>query len=163
MTFTTEDLVRFPLPVRRQSFPLIFRPLASGAIGAKGAAVCSQSARCSFVIIANPPIAAFDLRSNISKTGSLPPAWMRTPPSLIRSSTVGAAASRPSVTVPNNEGTQVNDWELQFNYPLPITSIWNAQIVSHTGNQYVIENAGWNANINPGGSARSASPPAPAT
>ena len=58
-----------------------------------------------------------------------------------------------NVTVPNNEGTQVNNWELQFDYALPIASIWNAQILSHVGNQYVIENGGWNANINPGASA----------
>lgn len=57
-----------------------------------------------------------------------------------------------SMTVPNNEGTVVNNWELQFNYPLPIASIWNAQIVSHSGNQYLVENAGYNSTINPGAS-----------
>ncbi len=33
-----------------------------------------------------------------------------------------------------------------------ITNIWNAQISSHVGNQYVIKNAGWNQDIAVGGS-----------
>ena len=36
---------------------------------------------------------------------------------------------------------------------MSITSIWDATIVSHTGNHYVIGNAGWNSTIPAGGTA----------
>ena len=57
------------------------------------------------------------------------------------------------ITLSNNGSTAINNWTLAFNWDRSITSIWNASIVSHTGNQYVITNAGWNATIAPGGTA----------
>jgi Cellulose binding domain/Bacterial Ig domain/Calx-beta domain len=48
-------------------------------------------------------------------------------------------------------GSAVSNWQLAFTYSAQITDIWDASIVSHTGNQYVIENAGWNSTLAPGG------------
>ncbi len=55
------------------------------------------------------------------------------------------------ITLTNNGSTAIGNWTLAFNWDRDITSIWNSSIVSHTGNQYVIANAGWNATIAPGG------------
>lgn len=41
---------------------------------------------------------------------------------------------------------------LQFALPSNITSIWDAKLVSHTGNSYTVTNAGWDATIPAGGS-----------
>ena len=50
-----------------------------------------------------------------------------------------------------NKGTSnISDWVLEFDSGNQITGIWNASIVSHTGSQYVIKNAGWNSTIAPG-------------
>jgi len=45
----------------------------------------------------------------------------------------------------------VANWTLEFDYAAQISSIWDAQVVSRTGNHYVIRNAGWNGTIAPGG------------
>ncbi|HEX4142939.1 MAG TPA: cellulose binding domain-containing protein [Pirellulales bacterium] len=55
------------------------------------------------------------------------------------------------ITATNNSQQTISNWQLQFTYAANITSIWDATIESHTGNQYVVENAGWNASIAPGG------------
>src|SRR5262249_10902306 len=47
----------------------------------------------------------------------------------------------------NNNAAAVPNWQLSFNYAGNITSIWNAQIVSHTGNQYVIKGASWDSTL----------------
>jgi hypothetical protein len=49
------------------------------------------------------------------------------------------------------QGAPVNNWQLAFDYAAQISSIWDATIVSHTGNHYVIQNAGWNSTLAPGG------------
>src|SRR4029077_3307535 len=41
-------------------------------------------------------------------------------------------------------------WTLQFDFAATITQIWNATVASHTGNHYVIQNAGYNSTIAPG-------------
>jgi hypothetical protein len=51
------------------------------------------------------------------------------------------------ITIGNNQPSPINNWTLAFTWDRSLTQIWNASIVSHTGNQYVITNAGWNANI----------------
>jgi len=56
------------------------------------------------------------------------------------------------VTVTNPGPAAVKDWALAFDYADKITAIWNANLVSHTGNHYVVENAGWNAALPPGAS-----------
>ncbi|OYW60632.1 MAG: hypothetical protein B7Z30_03865 [Rhizobiales bacterium 12-68-15] len=51
-----------------------------------------------------------------------------------------------SVTI-HNEGAATSGWQLEIDTPLTITSIWNAEIVSHDAEGYVIRNAAYNAAI----------------
>ena len=47
-----------------------------------------------------------------------------------------------------NTGTKaINGWTLQFTFPVPITSVWNANLASHVGNQYTLVNASYDATI----------------
>jgi chitodextrinase len=57
------------------------------------------------------------------------------------------------MTITNTGQTALQSWRLTFNYPHTITSIWDARIVSRTGNTYVIEGPGWNRDLMPGGQA----------
>jgi chitinase len=52
----------------------------------------------------------------------------------------------------NQQTTSVTNWKLEFDFPASIDTIWCAQVVSHTGNHYVIANAGWNSTLPAGGS-----------
>ena len=54
------------------------------------------------------------------------------------------------ITAKNTSQQTINNWQMEFDFPVSITSIWDATIVSHTGNHYVIQNAGWNSTIAPG-------------
>ncbi|MBS7789777.1 cellulase family glycosylhydrolase [Roseococcus sp. SDR] len=45
----------------------------------------------------------------------------------------------------------LNGWTAEFDAPFTITNIWNAVIVSHVGNHYVIRNQSYNGKVNPGG------------
>ena len=56
------------------------------------------------------------------------------------------------VQLTNNQNTNLSNWQLQFTDPDTITSIWDAQIVSHVGNQYVIAGDNWDNSIAAGGS-----------
>lgn len=50
-----------------------------------------------------------------------------------------------------NDGTStLRDWQVEFDYNRTISSIWNAQILSHQGTHYVIKSFDWNNAINPG-------------
>ncbi|MGD9645673.1 MAG: cellulose binding domain-containing protein [Pirellulales bacterium] len=51
----------------------------------------------------------------------------------------------------NQQPTGVSNWQLEFDMARDITSIWNARIVSHVGNHYVIAGAAWNNNLAGGG------------
>nr|WP_088042647.1 glycosyl hydrolase family 18 protein [Bacillus sp. EAC] len=53
--------------------------------------------------------------------------------------------------IKNNGTAPINNWRLEFDYTGNITTIWDAKIVSKTGNHYVIESAGWNSVIAAGG------------
>ena len=55
-----------------------------------------------------------------------------------------------NITVTNTTDVAFDDWEVSFDFPHNITSIWNAKIKSHSGNHYVIENVSWNGKLNPG-------------
>jgi endoglucanase len=46
-----------------------------------------------------------------------------------------------------NNGNNLKEWELEFNAPFEITNIWDAEIVSHKGNKYVIRDFGLTDNI----------------
>lgn len=55
------------------------------------------------------------------------------------------------VKLKNTAATATNGWRLEFDLAADIVNIWNAVIVSHVGNHYVIEMAPWNGKIAPGG------------
>lgn len=57
-----------------------------------------------------------------------------------------------NMTISNTTTTAMNGWTLEFDLAATITNIWNAVIVSHVGNHYVIQAASWNNLIGPGGS-----------
>lgn len=52
-----------------------------------------------------------------------------------------------SINLTNTQATSLDNWVLQFDYAASIDSIWNASIVSHVGNRYVIQGAAWNNTI----------------
>ncbi len=49
-----------------------------------------------------------------------------------------------------NNGEYLEEWTIEFDSPFKIKDIWNAEIVSHVGNHYVIKNGRWNKNVDPG-------------
>ena len=51
------------------------------------------------------------------------------------------------LTVTNDTAATLTDWQLTFNYNRTMNSIWNAQIVSHTGSQYVIKGLDWDRTL----------------
>ena len=55
-----------------------------------------------------------------------------------------------NMTITNNSDTTIEDWVLEFDFDAELTSIWNAEIVSHEGAHYIIKNAQHNSNIEPG-------------
>src|SRR5262245_62104739 len=57
----------------------------------------------------------------------------------------------PPPVLPTRSG--LGGWTLEFDAGFDITNIWNAVIVSHIGNHYVIRDADWNASVAPGGQA----------
>jgi hypothetical protein len=56
------------------------------------------------------------------------------------------------ITVRNTSTTSLkNGWTLAFDLPAAISSIWDAAIVSRSGNHYVVKDAVWNASLPAGG------------
>jgi cellulase/cellobiase CelA1 len=53
--------------------------------------------------------------------------------------------------IDNHGSTSVDHWTLAFDWRAEITDIWNAKIVSHTGDRYVIEDESWSRRLEPGG------------
>ena len=51
-----------------------------------------------------------------------------------------------AMTVTAGSG-KLNGWTVEFNSSATITNIWNAQIVSHVGNHYVVRNADWDGQV----------------
>ncbi|WP_454915973.1 Calx-beta domain-containing protein [Xanthobacter sediminis] len=41
----------------------------------------------------------------------------------------------------------LHGWTVAFDAPFDITNIWNAEIVSHEGDHYVVRNAAWNGDV----------------
>lgn len=72
-----------------------------------------------------------------------------------------------SVSITNTAVSALNNWTIEFDLPETITDIWNATIVSHVGNHYVISNAAWNGGVTAGGTvsfgfqANGGNPPLP--
>ncbi len=59
-------------------------------------------------------------------------------------------AFNADVKIANTGDAEICDWSLTFEFAHEIQNLWNATVVEHTGNTYVIKNADWNANIKPG-------------
>ncbi|MGH2341568.1 cellulase family glycosylhydrolase [Segnochrobactraceae bacterium EtOH-i3] len=57
-----------------------------------------------------------------------------------------------SVTISNATAQTVHGWEIEIEMPYEISNIWNAEIVSHSGDSYVIRNASWNGDVVANGS-----------
>ncbi|QRM33457.1 cellulase family glycosylhydrolase (plasmid) [Microvirga sp. VF16] len=55
-----------------------------------------------------------------------------------------------NVVVKNTGTTAVDTWTLRLKTPVDISNIWNAEIVSHSDDTYVLNNASWNRTIAPG-------------
>lgn len=49
-----------------------------------------------------------------------------------------------------NHGEDFKNWTIEFDAPFEINKIWNAEIISHTGNHYVIKNGTWNDDVDAG-------------
>ncbi len=54
------------------------------------------------------------------------------------------------IEIINTGETDIEDWSLEFDFDNNISSIWNSTIQEHTGNHYVLKNAGYNQNIRTG-------------
>jgi aryl-phospho-beta-D-glucosidase BglC (GH1 family) len=54
------------------------------------------------------------------------------------------------ITITDNLPTPINNWSLQFDFDHAITQMWNGSVASHSGNQYVVGNTGYDADIAPG-------------
>lgn len=59
-------------------------------------------------------------------------------------------AFNADVKIANTGDTTICDWVLSFDFDHAIQNIWNATVLEHTDNTYVIKNNDWNANIKPG-------------
>jgi aryl-phospho-beta-D-glucosidase BglC (GH1 family) len=51
------------------------------------------------------------------------------------------------MSITNNQTTNITNWTLEFDFDRNITNIWNAEIVSHVGNHYVIRGMSYNSTI----------------
>jgi aryl-phospho-beta-D-glucosidase BglC (GH1 family) len=58
-----------------------------------------------------------------------------------------------SVRIANDQPAPIDGWRLEFDFPHQLTQIWNGVITSHTGDHYVIDDAGYNRTIAPGQTA----------
>nr|MCH9760645.1 cellulase family glycosylhydrolase [Actinomycetes bacterium] len=56
------------------------------------------------------------------------------------------------VTVNNTGATELSDWQVEFDFPGTISSIWSGTIVSNTDDHYVVKGAHWNSDIAAGSS-----------
>ena len=57
-----------------------------------------------------------------------------------------------SIVITNNGEQSWSGWELEFDSPHQIDSIWGAQIVSHEGTRYRLRALSWNGSVAPSGS-----------
>ena len=62
------------------------------------------------------------------------------------------AGYNANVKLENTGDSTIQNWYLGFDYNNSITNIWNAEVSSNEGNEYVIKNVGWNQDIAAGNS-----------
>lgn len=51
------------------------------------------------------------------------------------------------VTLKNKLDEKIDNWMVAFDFNNNIENIWNAKIISHEKNHYVVKNADWNGTI----------------
>ncbi len=56
------------------------------------------------------------------------------------------------MSIKNTSADPIENWQVAFRFDGEIENIWNAKIVSHEDDVYVIKNVGWNQDISPRGS-----------
>jgi cellulase/cellobiase CelA1 len=54
-----------------------------------------------------------------------------------------------SMSVANKDDNMMNQWQMSFDYPYNIGSIYNARIISHVGTKYTIEGVDEGADLSP--------------
>ncbi len=59
-----------------------------------------------------------------------------------------------NIKIENTGDSVIENWYLSYDLKNVHTSMWNAEVVSHESGQYVVKNAGWNADIPVGGSVQ---------
>ncbi|MEO0970098.1 MAG: cellulose binding domain-containing protein [Cyanobacteria bacterium J06639_18] len=59
-----------------------------------------------------------------------------------------------NIEITNTGDTAINGWELKFDAPFEVNSIWGGKITSHEGNRYEISNVDWDGAIAPGQSIK---------
>ena len=55
-----------------------------------------------------------------------------------------------NVTIVNTGDKPLKNWSLKLNYKGKLTNVWNAEVKKHNGDQYLLGNADWNKDIDPG-------------
>ena len=55
-----------------------------------------------------------------------------------------------SITITNDTDKEIRDWVLSFDFDYDIDTVWNASIIEHNENHYVIQNTGYNGNLKKG-------------
>ena len=60
------------------------------------------------------------------------------------------SAFNGEISITNNGEEAIEDWTLEFDFDKNIERFWTAEILEHESEHYVIKNAGYNANIEPG-------------
>jgi hypothetical protein len=56
------------------------------------------------------------------------------------------------LTLTNTQATPVAGWSLAFDLPATVSSVWDARVVSHAGNHYVVSGLAYDATLPAGGS-----------
>ena len=64
--------------------------------------------------------------------------------SLVSDWGTGATAS---LILTNLSDSEINEWRLTFNYGTEIKNIWNASVISHENEKYVISGCDYNQNL----------------
>lgn len=54
------------------------------------------------------------------------------------------------LVIVNSRDTAIEDWSVEFDYTGEISQFYNAEITSHVGSHYVVENAGYNGDLSAG-------------
>lgn len=95
------------------------------------------------------PVATMTIRND--DAGVVPPVILSAKGDLTVSSDWGAGFTA-TVTLTNTGAKPIQGWTLAFDLPGAISNIWNASVVSRSGDRLTIRDAAYNAAINPGAS-----------